>query len=168
MITSYPGSPDKVGGTSSATQVAVELESDDDWLKGKPTKDGNPYRPQWAVRMEVWRDICSPQPCTPSLGTYILKTWLRQCNTADCSDVIGYFFEDTRVFYSPTTPIARPAQLEQTIDLTSIDHQDFERFLFGFTSQTAVGDLQTATIRNFQLSFIRPGDPFITDDPDWP
>ena len=165
MITSYPGSPDKVGGTDAATQVDVELESDDDWLIGKPTKDGKPYRPQWAVRMEIWRDICSPQPFP---RTYILKTWLRQCKTDDCRDVIGYFFEDTRVFYAPTTPIARPAQLEQPISLLSGDHQDFERFLFGFTSQTATGDLQTATIRNFQLSFIRPDDPFITDDPDWP
>jgi hypothetical protein len=162
-ITSYPGPT--VGGTSSATQVDVELESDNDWLKGKPTKDGKPYRPQWAVRMEVWRDICGPQPCTPpSLGTYILKTWLRQCKWADCRDVIGYFFEDTRIFYSPTTPVARPAQLVQTIGPIT----NFDRFIFGFTSQTGAGDLQTATIRNFKLSFIHPGDPFITDDPDWP
>jgi hypothetical protein len=105
-----------------------------------------------------------------SNGTYAytLKTWLRQCNNTDCSDVLGTFYEDTRINYSPTLPVARPAQLEQTINLLPLDHQDFERVIIGFTSQTASGELQTAAIRRFQLSFIRPGDPTITNDPSWP
>jgi hypothetical protein len=52
--------------------------------------------------------------------------------------------------------------------LLPADHQDFERVIFGFTSQTGTGDLQTATIREFQLSVIRIGDPTVTNDPNWP
>jgi hypothetical protein len=44
----------------------------------------------------------------------------------------------------------------------------FTRFLFGFTTATASGAAQNAVIEYFQLSFIRPGDPVIAADPDWP
>ena len=149
LITYTSGS---VGG------VPVSVDNTDDWLKGASSKG------PWAVRMEIARSL------TLSGGTYSyeLKTWLRQCNQVDCSDVLGTFYEDTRIDYAPNTPTARPAQLEQTINLLPGDHQDFERFIFGFTSQTGSGDLQTATIRKFQLSFIRPGDPSVTNDPNWP
>jgi outer membrane protein assembly factor BamB len=138
--------------------VTVTVDNSNDWLKGAGTKG------PWAVRMEVTRD----QVQSNGTYAYTLKTWLRQCNNTDCSDVLGTFYEDTRVSYSPTSPVARPAQLEQTINLLPLDHQDFERVIFGFTSQTASGDLQTATIRRFQLSFVRPGDPTITSDSNWP
>jgi hypothetical protein len=58
--------------------------------------------------------------------------------------------------------------IEQTINLVPSDHADFERFIFGFTSQTGAGESQTANIRKFQLSFIRPNDPIVTNDPSWP
>jgi hypothetical protein len=149
LITYSSGS---VGG------VPVSVDNTDDWLKGASSKG------PWAVRMEITRSL------TLSGGTYSyeLKTWLRQCNQVDCSDVLGTFYEDTRIDYAPNTPTARPAQLQQTINLLPGDHQDFERFIFGFTSQTGSGNLQTATIRKFQLSFIRPGDPSVTNDPNWP
>jgi len=56
----------------------------------------------------------------------------------------------------------------QTIKLMPNDHDDFESFFFGFTSQTASGETQSATIRKFQLSFTRIGDPTIEVDPNWP
>jgi len=39
-----------------------------------------------------------------------------------------------------------------------------DRFLFGFTGATAAGDTQSVLIKQFQLSFIRPNDPIVTDD----
>jgi outer membrane protein assembly factor BamB len=153
LITYSSGS---VGG------VSVTVDNTNDWLKGASSKG------PWAVRMEIKRDQI---PDGNNYYSYELKTWLRQCNTSGCSginDPIGTFYEDTRVKYAPDLPTPRPAQLVQTIKLSSAEHQDFERFIFGFTSQTGAGDLQTATIRNFQLSFIRPGDPTVTNDPNWP
>jgi outer membrane protein assembly factor BamB len=145
----------KVGGEP------VVVDSTDDWLKGASSKG------PWAVRMEVIRNLLDP-----SNGTYAysLKTWLRQCSRPDCSDTtandpLGTFFEDTRIEYSPPTHLP---QLAQPINILEGTPSVFERFLFGFTSQTASGDVQTATIRNFKLSFIRPNDPIVTVDPNWP
>ena len=58
--------------------------------------------------------------------------------------------------------------IEQTVNLVPSDHADFERFIFGFTSQTGAGESQTASIRKFQLSFIRLNDPIVTTDLQWP
>ena len=58
--------------------------------------------------------------------------------------------------------------IEQTVNLDSSNHTDFERFIFGFTAQTGASETQTATIRKFQLSFIRPNDPTVDSDPGWP
>ncbi len=142
----------RVGG------VPAVVDDPNEWLKGASS------RGPWAVRMEITRNRFA------SGGTYAysLKTWLRQCTTAACSgenEPLSSFFADTRVNYSPAT---RPAQLEQTIHLLPADHADFERVIFGFTSQTGPADLQTATIRNFRLSFIRPEDPTVSSDPTWP
>ena len=78
------------------------------------------------------------------------------------SDVLGSFYDDTRITYSPTL---RPPQMEQTINLSSSDQANFDRFLFGFTSQTAAGDNQTSTIRNFKLSFVACTHETLTCDP---
>jgi hypothetical protein len=58
--------------------------------------------------------------------------------------------------------------IEQTVNLEPADHAAFERFIFGFTSQTGAGETQTATIRKFQLSFVRTNDPVVETDPLWP
>ena len=58
--------------------------------------------------------------------------------------------------------------MEQTINLSSTENTQFQRFFFGFTSQTASGDNQSALIRNLKLSFVRSSDPTVTCDPDWP
>ena len=47
--------------------------------------------------------------------------------------------------------------MEQTIYLLLEDHQDFERFLFGFTTQRGSSDTQIFQIDQFNSSFIRHG-----------
>jgi hypothetical protein len=93
---------------------------------------------------------------------YNLRSWIRQCTVADCSDILGTYFEDTRIEYGAKAP-----HLEQTIELCPDDHTKFDSFLFGLTEATG-GSLQTVVISNLQLGFIRPGDFVITADSDWP
>jgi hypothetical protein len=57
--------------------------------------------------------------------------------------------------------------LAQVIELSQSDHDRFNRFLFGFTTATAPGDTQSALIKQFNLNFIRPNDPVVTNDPAW-
>ena len=150
FITNNSGS---VGG------VPVALDNSDDWLKGAASKG------PWAVRMEVYRSTDPNTTAPVGYYRYELRTWVRQCDQTDCSDLLGTFYDDTRITYSPTL---RPPQMDQTIFLSSSDQTNFERFLFGFTSQTAAGDNQTSTLRNFKLSFVRPTDATVTCDPTWP
>jgi hypothetical protein len=93
---------------------------------------------------------------------YNLRSWIRQCTEADCSDILGTYFEDTRIEYGAKTP-----HIEQTIELCPDDHTKFNNFLFGLTEATSAS-VQTVDITNLQLGFIRPGDFVITSDPDWP
>jgi outer membrane protein assembly factor BamB len=150
FITDNSGS---VGG------VPVVADNSDDWLKGAASKG------PWAVRMEVSRSLDANATAPVGYYRYELRTWVRQCNEADCNDVLGSFYDDTRITYYPTL---RPPHMEQTINLSSSDQANFDRFLFGFTSQTAAGDNQTSTIRNFKLSFVRSTDATIKCDPNWP
>jgi outer membrane protein assembly factor BamB len=129
-----------------------------DWLNG----GGRP----WAVRMEVYRST-APNVTEPvNYYRYVLRTWVRECEDASCSKALGTLYENTRVAYSPSL---RPPQMEQVINLDyNASVVNFDRFLFGFTSQTAAGDSQTATLRNLKLSFVRPTDATITCDSQWP
>ena len=97
---------------------------------------------------------------------YNLQLWMRQCAQADCNDILGIFFQDTRIKYEYSALADLP--LEQEIEVSQPDHDRFNRFLFGFTTATAPGDTQSALIEHFNLSFIRPNDPVITNDPGWP
>jgi hypothetical protein len=114
-----------------AVDPPVILNSND-WLNSGP----------WGVRIEIRRNF-------PAEGEYLLKAWVRQCD-ASCSNVLGTFFEDTRVFYEATEPL-----LEQSFTLSPADHELFERLLFGFTTATGAGQAQTTELSNIQLSFIR-------------
>jgi len=120
----------------------------------------------WAVRVEVMR---STIPNGSGNYEYTLRTWLRQCNDENCSTdnslnaLKGTFFEDTRIQYD-----AREPHLVQTIELSQSEHDEFDRFLFGFTTASGPGEDQSAVIGDFQLSFIRPNDPVIASDPNWP
>ena len=113
----------------------------------------------WSIRMEVKR---SKVLNVRGNYEYNLRSWIRQCTVADCSDILGTYFEDTRIEYGAKTP-----HIEQTIELCPADHVKFDRFLLGLTEATS-GSVQTAIITKLQLGFIRPGDFVITADSDWP
>jgi hypothetical protein len=121
----------------------------------------------WAVRLEVLR---STTPNGSGKYEYTLKTWLKKCADADCTNLVGTsFFQNTRFEYDWAT--AGIAPMTQTIELSNtatpppgqLDflHDRFDRFLFGFTSASTAS--QTIEIRKFQLSFIRPNDPVVSD-----
>jgi hypothetical protein len=115
----------------------------------------------WAVRVEVERERFDAN--ADGKFTYTLKTWLKKCTDADCTNVVGTtFFQNTRFAYDWTTAGISP--MTQVFDLSNTPdsfHDRFDRFLFGFTSASTAS--QTIEIRRFQLSFIRPNDPVASD-----
>jgi outer membrane protein assembly factor BamB len=121
----------------------------------------------WAVRLEVQR---STTPNGSGKYEYTLKTWLKKCADADCTNLVGTsFFQNTRFEYDWMAAGIIP--MTQTIELSNTStpppgqldflHDRFDRFLFGFTSASTAA--QTIEIRKFQLSFIRPNDPIVSD-----
>jgi outer membrane protein assembly factor BamB len=151
------GNTEKYLVTADDLDATLPLPIDrENWLTNGP----------WAVRVEVNR---STTPNGNGNYEYTLRTWLRQCNDEDCNTdnshhaVKGTFFEDTRIEYDAHEP-----QLAQTIELTPAEHDQFDRFLFGFTTASGPGEDQSAVIGNYQLSFIRPNDPVVHSDPAWP
>jgi hypothetical protein len=54
--------------------------------------------------------------------------------------------------------------MEQTIELEEADHLKLEQILFGFTGAIGSVRAQDADIKKFQLSFIRPNGPIVTND----
>jgi hypothetical protein len=123
--------------TGAVGGVPVSVDNAEDWLKSSTSKG------PWAVRMEIYRSA-SPNVSAPvGYYSYLLRTWARQCQQASCSDVTGTFYDNTRLSYSPAL---RPPQMEQTINLSSTENTQFQRFIAGFTSQTASGDNQSALI----------------------
>jgi len=132
----------------------VAVDNTTNWLNGAFSKG------PWAVRMEVTRSTVADE--VSGKYEYTLKTWIRQCDDLNCDNIDGTYFADTSIEYG-----AQPPHLEQTIELSAEDHGKFDTFLFGLTEATG-GAVQTATISNLQLSFIRPGDAVINSDPSWP
>ena len=91
-------------------------------------------------------------------GDYELRLWMKQCDSAICDTLNGApdpFFKDTRIIYNEAP------NLVQSFRLDAIKNAQFDRFIFGFTA-AAGADQIDASIGNFNLSFIRPGDPIIT------
>ena len=134
------------------SDTELDITPADNWLNNGP----------WAVRLEVERSL------TPNMDgnfDYELRLWMRQCTQSDCNDILGTFFQNTRIKYDYSALPDLP--LIQQIELSPTDHDRFIRFLFGFTTATAPGDSQSALIEQFTLSFIRPNDPVITSDPAW-
>ena len=146
--------------TSADLDATVEVDDTDKWLAGKPLTKG-----PWAVRTEIVRSLSVNGN---SKYDYTLRTWVRQCANFDCSDIIGTLFENTAGDYdhTPLTPNNLP--FEQTIELTQGEHDDFTRFLFGFTTAAGDTDDQTVDIRDFKLDFRLTGDTPLGADPDWP
>jgi outer membrane protein assembly factor BamB len=161
---------------------SVSVGNNTDWLNGAGAKGS------WAVRLEVeclLRD--ENGECDSNANgefEYELRLWIRQCpdqNDFPCSNILGTFFQDTRIAYDYTA--VKDLPMVQRIRLSSAlssakngdppNDGDFYRFFFGFTG--AAGDVALggesldATISQFQLSFIRPGDPVIDcDKNNWP
>ena len=154
VTSTLDGPNTKVGGE------IVEVDNLDDWLKGDTLKG------PWAIRIEVMRSL---ELNANGNYDYNLRTWIRQCDTEPSSpnctdtDIIGTFFQDTRIQYDAKVP-----HIAQTVELSPADHTEFERFLFGFTGATGAGESQSAIIDKFQLSFIRSGDAIISTDSMWP
>jgi hypothetical protein len=94
---------------------------------------------------------------------------MRQCFDQDdtpCSEILGTFYQDTRIEYDYTAVADLP--MRQRFSLTGAEQDAFERFFFGFTG-AAGAEVLNATISQFQLSFIRPGDPVVDCDRlNWP
>jgi outer membrane protein assembly factor BamB len=116
----------------------------------------------WAVRVEVQREKIDLN--ADGKFTYTLKTWLKKCEgDIDCTNVVGTsFFQNTRFEYGWTTAGITP--MTQVIELSNTPepfHTLFDRFRFGFTSASTAS--QVIEIRRFQLSFIRPNDPVVSD-----
>ena len=135
------------------TDTKLDVTPSNNWLNDGP----------WAVRLEVERSLVQN---AGGNFDYNLRLWMRQCSQADCNDILGTFFQNTRIKYNYSALADLP--LTQAIELTQSDHDKFIRFLFGFTTATAPGDSQSAMIEHFNLSFILPNDPVITTDPNWP
>ena len=147
------------------SNVEVDDPTENNWLDGAINKG------PWAVRTEIKR-------ATSVNGNgnyeYTLLTWIRQCAQSDCSDIKNTPFQDTTGEYTYSAPHAPDLPFEQVIEIPSAptppgvpNHDDFERFLFGFTTAASATDTQTVEIRDFQLTFIQSGDPTIIADPTW-
>jgi hypothetical protein len=84
--------------------------------------------------------------------------------------MVTIFYQDSRLAYNHTAvkdlPMRQHIRLSSA--LSSAPNGAFERFFFGFTGAAGAEALD-ATISQFQLSFIRPGDPVVDCDSDnWP
>ena len=131
-----------------AVQDLGDISDSDNWLNSGP----------WAVRVEVER---SEAANSRGLYEYTLKSWIRQCQQAGCSDITATYFSDTRIAYGAKDP-----HLTQKAELCSTEHSKFDTFLYGFTQATGSA-AQTAIISNVGLGFIREGDFVITSDTNW-
>jgi outer membrane protein assembly factor BamB len=142
---------------------AVDLTN---WLNGAGNKGS------YAVRLEVDRSqVGRLNAAGETVFDYDLRLWIRQCSDpgdTPCDEILGTFYQDTRIEYDYTAVQDLP--MSQSFSLSGAEQDAFERFFFGFTGAAGAEALD-ATISQFQLSFIRPGDPVVTceDDPArWP
>jgi hypothetical protein len=143
----------KDGTNNRVAGQLVDVGDRIDWLNGDSSD-----QKRWAVRLEVDR-----------IGSdYTLSLWIRQCDNSICDNVLGTFFQDTRVDYEYSA-VPDDLPLQQTFTLNdTLNNPGFERFFFGFTGAAGATALD-ATISEFQLSFIRPGDTVIVNDSiNWP
>ena len=62
--------------TGAVGGVAVSVDNADDWLKSSTSKG------PWAVRMEVYRSASANASAPVGYYSYLLRTWVRQCEQA--------------------------------------------------------------------------------------
>jgi len=81
---------------------------------------------------------------------YSINSWIKQCNLADCSDVItsspGY--DNTKIPYASQPTLMRTIELNQTL------HDYFASFFFGWTAATGSAT-QNITLSNFKMNFVK-------------
>jgi outer membrane protein assembly factor BamB len=146
--------------TSAELDSSVLVNNPTDWLNGAGS------RGSWAVRLEVDRALL---PNIDNEFDYELRLWMRQCpdqNDIPCDNILGTFYQDTRIEYDYTAVVDLP--MRQSFSLSGAEQDAFESFFFGFTGAAGTEALDV-TISQFQLSFIRPGDPVIDcDRANWP
>jgi len=146
--------------TSDDLDSSVLVNSNIDWLNGAGSKGS------WAVRLEVDR---APLPNADGEFDYELRLWMRQCpdpTDIPCDEILGTFYQDTRIEYNYTAVEDLP--MLQKFSLSGAEQDAFERFFFGFTGAAGAEALDV-NISQFQLSFIRPGDPVVDcDRANWP
>jgi outer membrane protein assembly factor BamB len=146
--------------TSELLDSSVLVNSTTDWLNGAGS------RGSWAVRLEVDRALL---PNVDGEFDYELRLWMRQCsdqNDTPCDEILGTFYQDTRIEYDYTAVEDLP--MRQSFSLSGAEWDAFESFFFGFTGAAGAEALDV-TISQFQLSFIRPGDPVVDcDRTNWP
>ena len=68
------------------TDSELDVTPSNNWLNDGP----------WAVRLEVERSLVQN---AGGNFDYNLRLWMRQCAQADCNDILGTFFQDTRIKY---------------------------------------------------------------------
>jgi outer membrane protein assembly factor BamB len=104
--------------------------------------NGAGSRGSWAVRLEVDRALL---PNVDGKFDYELRLWMRQC------------FDQVE-----------DLPMRQSFSLSGAEQDAFESFFFGFTGAAGAEALDVS-ISQFQLSFIRPGDPVVDCDKlNWP
>lgn len=171
-ISTYDDNRHGDGDNVSNSSTTGYWKSTFDW------KD-NPF----AFRAEIQR---STVPNASGLYEYTITSWIRRCTYRDAAGhpCIEYFdigspdTDKNKIYFSDTsrflchsgsgfatgkcsnynTPI-----LQQTVQLTATEHDNFTKMIFGFTEATG-GATQVATYSEFILQFIKPNDYDVSGD----
>jgi hypothetical protein len=128
--------------TSYFNGSALGLPSN--WLTNFPT---NVY----AFRVEVTRDLTENAPGS-GMYNYTIKSWIKWCGSDTSCSTIPQGYENTKTSYG-VSPIDTPI-LNRTIELSGAYHNNFDKFLFGWTVATGGATLDV-TIRNFKMNFVK-------------
>ena len=114
------------------------------WLTN--ISSGNIY----AFRIEVTR---SPTPNASGNYEYTLKSWIKQCADADCTNYSdASIFANTKQNYEDPPNPPDPPTLTRSIPITPALHQKFETFYFGWTTATG-SSTQEILLSRFRMNF---------------
>jgi Tfp pilus assembly protein PilX len=81
---------------------------------------------------------------------YKMRVWLKPY--AIYTDSNGVTLDDTSKMFN------NPPDFQQTITLTQLWHDNFDRILFGWTQSTGFSNIQTVIISNFKIDFKNKND----------
>jgi hypothetical protein len=106
--------------------------------------------PAYAYRAEITRSL------TPSGGPYdyTIKSWIKNCNDATCSEFNGTNFDNMKAAYGVAPQPSDAPILNRTIQLSQSNHDSFEKFLLGWTAATGGSTAEKVTIKNFKMYFL--------------